>query len=110
MAEPQRVILYGDSVLLAGVQASLSPSPNLDIIALEELPADWVAILHELRSTRPDLPLAILNQPNLLLIGIDPDGVGTLVLSSRAAQARSTEDLVDLIRPQDPIRSDVKGA
>ncbi len=119
MAEPQRVILYGDSVLLAGVQASLSLSPNLEIITLEELPADWVAILYELhpsaiifdlRSTRPELPLAILRQPNLVLIGIDPDNAGTLVVSSHPTQARSTDDLIDLIRPRDPISNDVEGA
>ncbi len=106
MAEPQRVILYGGSLVLAGVQASLSLSPNLDIITLEELPADWVAILHELHpsaiifdlgSAGLGLPLAILRQANLLLIGIDADSAGTLVLSSRPSQAFRAGDLVNLI-------------
>ncbi len=118
MAEHQRVILYGDSVLLAGVQASLSVSPDLELIALEELPADWVAILHELHpsaiifdlgSARLDFPLTILRQPNLLLIGIDADSAGTLVLSSRPAQALRANDLVNLICPKDSLRNDVKG-
>jgi hypothetical protein len=118
MAEPQRVILYGDSVLLAGVQASLTAFPNLEIIALDELPADWVAILHELqpsaiifdlRSTRPDLPLAVLRRPNVLLIGIDADSAGTLVLSSRPAQAHDAADLVNLISQKASMQDDVKG-
>ncbi len=119
MAATQRVILYGDSVLLAGVQASLSLSPNLDIITLEELPADWVAILHELHplaiifdldGVQPDLPLAILRQANLLLIGIDADSAGTLVLSSRPSQAFRAGDLVNLICQKDSVQDDVKGA
>ncbi len=109
MAEPQRVILYGDSVLLAGVQASLSTFPDVQLITLEELPPDWVAILHELHPTAiifdlgnewPDLPLAILQQSNLLLIGIGPDSAQTLVLSSHPAQAWSAQDLLHVIRDQ----------
>ncbi len=106
MAE-RRVILYGDSLILAGVQASLSAFPDVELITLEELPADWVAILHELHpsailfdlgNTWPDLPLAILQQSNLLLIGIGPDSAQTLVLSSHPAEALSVQDLLTVIR------------
>ncbi len=107
MAEQQRVILYGDSILLAGVQASLSVLPDLDIITLEELPGDWVAILHELHpsalifdlgSTRTDFPLAILQQSNLLLIGIDPDHNQVLLWSGRHLRELSGQDLVGVIQ------------
>ncbi len=118
MAEPQRVILYGGSLVLAGVQASLSVSPNLDIITLEELPADWVAILHELHPSavifdldgvQPDFPLAILQQSNLLLIGIDAESAGTLVLSSHRSQALRAGDLVNLICQKDSMQDGLKG-
>jgi hypothetical protein len=107
MAEQQRVLVYGDSVLLAGVQASLSAFPDLEIVSLEELPADWVAILHELHPSvilfdlggaSPDLPLAILRQPNLRVIGIGPDNGGTLVLSSHPAQTLSAQELLNVMR------------
>ncbi len=107
MAEQQRVILYGDSVVLAGVQASLSAFPDLDLIALEELPADWVAILHELQpsavifdlgSVWPDLPLAILHQSNLLLIGIDPEKNQTLLWSGQHLCNLSGYDLAGVIQ------------
>ncbi len=83
MAEYRRGILYGDALILAGVQASLSAFPDLDIITLEELPAGWVAILQ---------------QPNLLLIGIGPDSAATLVLSSHPQLALSAPDLLTVIR------------
>ncbi len=118
MAEYRRGILYGDALILAGVQASLSAFPDLDIITLEELPAGWVAILHELHPSavifdldgvQPDLPLAILRQSNLMLIGIDPSSAGTLVLSSHAAHALSADDLVNVICQRDSMRDDAKG-
>ena len=118
MAERQQVILYGDSLLLAGVQASLRISPNLELIALEEFPADWVAILHELHPSAiifdvggvwPNLPLTILQRSKLLLIGINADSTGTLVLSSRPSQALRAGDLVDLICQEDSLQEDVKG-
>lgn len=102
-----RAILYGDSLILAGVQAGLSTVPNLEIITLEELPADWVAILHELHpsavifdlgSMRPDFPLRILLQSNLLLVGIDPETHRALVWSRRQELAAEARDLLDIIQ------------
>lgn len=118
MAEQQRVIVYGDSLILAGVQASLSVFPSLELITMEELPADWVATLHELQpsavifdmgSVPPDFPLAVLQQSKLLLIGVDAGSAGTLVLSSRPAQALSAGDLVNLISHKDSLRASGKG-
>ena len=107
MAEQQKVILYGDTLILAGVQASLSLSPQLELIVLEELPADWVAILHELHpsavifdlgSMQPDFPLRILLQSNLLLIGIDPETHRALVWSRRQEVAAEARDLLEIIQ------------
>ncbi len=102
-----RAILYGDSLILAGVQAGLSAVPNLQIITLEELPADWVAILHELHpsavifdlgSMQPDFPLRILLQSNLLLIGIDPETHRAVVWSRRQELAAEARDLLEIIQ------------
>ncbi len=107
MAEHRRGILYGDSLIPAGVQASLSGFPHVELITLEELPADWVVILHELQpsailfdrgSVQPDLSLSILQRSNLLLIGIDPRSARTLVLSSHPQLALSAQELLTVIR------------
>ncbi len=109
MAEQQRVLVYGDSIVLAGVKASLSVSPDLELIALEELPADWVAILHELQPSavifdlgnrRLDFPLAVLQQSNLLLIGVDPDRNQVLLWSGQHLCGLSGQDLLGVIQKQ----------
>ncbi len=106
MAEQQRVILYGDTLILAGVLASLNASPNLDIFPLNGSPVDlaetlnWLhpsAVIFDLGSVQPDFPLALLQQSNLLLIGIDPDSSKLLVLSSQQAPALAVADLLSVI-------------
>jgi hypothetical protein len=104
--EQQRVILYGDSLILAGVQASLGLSPNLEVIALGEPPADLTpllsdlhpeAVIFDLGAIQPDFLRALVQQPGLLLIGIDPETHEATVLSGHQAQAETTRDLVQVI-------------
>ncbi len=105
----QQVVLYGDTLILAGVQASLSASPGLDVIVLDPAKgsaADMLrglhpdAVIFDLESLA-ELPLALLQQPGLvqppLLIGVNPSRNEMLVLSGRPAQARSAADLVHVI-------------
>lgn len=106
IVERKRIILYGDSLILAGVQASLSDSPELEVIVLGEPSVDLARTLYELKpaamifdlcSTRPELPLVDLQQLNLLLIGVDPSTSGFLVLSSHLQPALGVSDLVQAI-------------
>jgi hypothetical protein len=110
----QQVILYGDTLILAGVQASLNASPNLEVIVLDpamENPADAlrglrpVAVIFDLESLA-DLPLAFLQQAGLrelpLLIGVNPSRNETLVLSGQSRQALHAADLENVIRWQKP--------
>jgi hypothetical protein len=102
----KRVIIYGDSVILAGVQASLRSSPNLGVITLdkrsgrlEEELCDLcpAVVIFELGSDVASLPPAILHQPDLLLIGIDPETHKVMIWSGQQAAELSGQGLVQLI-------------
>ena len=104
--ERQRVILYGDSVILAAMQASLSGFPNLEVISMEQSPSSlmegWcdlhlAAVVFDLASVSPDFPLVLLQQANLLLIGINPETHQVMVWSGREAAVVVAADLVDVI-------------
>ncbi len=104
--ERQRVILYGDSVILAAMQASLSGFPNLEVISLEQSPSSlmegWcdlhlAAVVFDLASVSPDFPLVLLQQANLLLIGINPETHQAHVWSGQQQSELSMQDLVQVI-------------
>jgi hypothetical protein len=123
----QQVILYGDTLILAGVQAILSASPNLEVIVLDpalDNPADRLRDLHpaavifDLESLA-DLPLAFLQQAGMwdqpeqpeqpLLIGVNPSRNEMLVLSGQSKQALRAADLMDVIRQKESNTETVKG-
>jgi hypothetical protein len=56
------------------------------------------ALIFDLKAEEPDFPLALLQQPGLLLVGIDPETHDVLVWSGRQATAVSAADLVAVIR------------
>ncbi len=101
------VILYGDSLILEGVRAELAGDPSLKVILLadplakpwEELRALHPAlIIFDLGVTQPDFPLALLQRPDLLLIGLDPATRQALVWSGRQFSALSIQELFALIQ------------
>ncbi len=107
MNEKQRVILYGDSLILDGVRATLARSPGIEILVLDQpldRPLDALpplcpaALIFDLEAEEPDFPLALLQQPGLLLVGIDPETHQVLVWSGKQATAVSAADLVGVIR------------
>ncbi len=103
----QKAILYGDSLILEGVRAELASSPSLDVIMLdyplanplEELRAlNPAVIIFDLGAIQPGFPLAILQRPDLLLIGIDPESHQALVWSGRQAAAVAADDLIEILQ------------
>ena len=103
----RRTIIYGDSLILEGVQAELSGNPDLEVLTLDQsqgLPLEALrrlnpaVIIFDLGSVQPDFPLAMLQQPDLLLIGIDLVSHQARVWSGRQAAAVVTADLVEIIR------------
>jgi hypothetical protein len=106
MEERQKVIVYGDSLILSGVYASLEIYPGIELLNLVQpldRPPEELRLLHpaavifDLGSVKPEALLSLLQQPDLLLIGIDPDTHQALVWSGRQATAVAAADLVNVI-------------
>ena len=105
-----RVVVYGSSLHMAGIQASLKAEPDLEVVCVNPYAPMAGQRLNELHPaaiafdlTDPSLGLDVTllrEQPGLLLIGVDPSSDELLVLSSRPAQALSASDLVSVIRKE----------
>ncbi|MFO7631875.1 MAG: hypothetical protein R6W76_05000 [Caldilinea sp.] len=101
-----KVVLYGDTLVLAGLQASLAAYAGLEVLCL----ADSLADEQDFSTLRPDVvivdaavipspPLRLLNNlpPDFLLVSVDVAANRVQVWSSRQLSAVSTHDLVALI-------------
>lgn len=106
MESRRRVILYGQSIILGSVGASLQRYAGLEVIPLaaplptaEELAALAPdAILFDTTAQRPDAALVTLaTGQDLLLIGISPTNAEAAVWSGRHVSVSSAKDLVDRI-------------
>src|SRR5512139_3459782 len=107
MVANSRLILYGNSVFLAGIKAQLEHISTLELITLEAAStgvADQVhayhpqAVLFDLAMGYPDFVVSLLHeQPGLLLIGVDPNSNELLVLSGQQKRAVVVADLLKVI-------------
>lgn len=104
------MILYGDSLILEGVRAELIGNPGLEVIMLDD-PLDKPleelrrlnpsVIIFDLGVIQPDFPFAMLQHPDLLLIGINPATHQALVWSARQSAAVAAADLLKLIHQEE---------
>jgi hypothetical protein len=105
----RRVVLYGDSVLLASVGATLGKWQELEVICLsaplpglrdlEELAPDVILFDHD--CGRPGAAFALLEiRPGLVLLGISPDGDVVRLWTGRQLPELSSQDLKDVIQEQ----------
>ena len=111
MRERRRVAVYGSSLNMAGIAASLIADPTLEVLCVSpDAPTVWgsldendlSAIVFDLTDPSLKLDVAVLrDRPGLLLIGVDPSKDEILVLSSRPEQVLSVADLVKVIRQKD---------
>ena len=107
MEQPlRRVLLYGKSVILGTLEASLKRYPYMETRVLsapfptvEELKALAPdVILFDVSAPCPEAAFALLETfPGLLVIGVDACRDEMLVLSSRPAQALAVQDLINII-------------
>ena len=112
------LILYGNSVFLAGIKAELEGDYELglELLSVEAGHADVTdllrqqkpsAVIFDLGMDQPSVAISTLCElPRMLLIGVDVNKDEMLVLSSRPARARSIADLLRVIRRKD---SEVSG-
>jgi hypothetical protein len=99
------VLLYGDTLVLAGLQASLARCTDVEIVTLE-CPATGEALLgsgarvvvYDQAAVQPEALLAEMQSvPGLLLIGVDAASDRLQVVSSHRQQAVGVDDLVGII-------------
>lgn len=102
-----RTILYGNSLILEGVRAELACDPGIEVLMLDQFLDDPLeelrvlnpgVIIFDLAAVQPDFPLAMLQQPGLLLIGIDPVTHQAQVWSGMQVAAASVGDLMAMIQ------------
>lgn len=112
-----RVILYGRSLILGTVAASLHKQTQIEVVplsppypdlkALIEMEPD--AILFDLQTDRPESTFALLATcPGVQLIGIDPDRDLVMVWSGRQLRELSVQDLVQVIQTDIQAQSSLK--
>jgi hypothetical protein len=102
------VILYGNSLSVSSVGASLSECAGWNIMTVSadgpdpihgliELQPD--VVIFDLTATQPSFAIALLRtKPGLLLVGVDLQTDMALVLSSETARILTSDDLLRVIQ------------
>ncbi len=115
MDEKRLVVLYGDTLLIDGIEASLAERNGLDVIRVDTTVAN---VGQHLRTIAPDLVIFDLDtpvielsklivpllqkQPGIPFICLDAQHSEVVTLACEQHAAHSTNDLVDIIRKQFP--------
>ena len=110
--EMQTVVLFGNSLVVSSIGASLQGCPGLQVMAVD-VPMHSAAqrlaalrpdvVLFDLAAAQPDFAITLWKaQPDLLLIGVDLARNQALVLSGQPTRALTTEDLLQVIQRHDP--------
>ena len=100
-----RVVVYGESVVWAAIEAVLRKEPNIDVIRCREtedwrkLPEmDFDVILLDASTSAPTESLSLLKQrPGLTLIRLDFDGHRIVAHLVREDTVTTVEDLARVI-------------
>ena len=116
MSFKNRVVIFGKSLNLAGISASLKLEQELDVVFVDPQEISSIAcleamkpsvIIFDLAESPCELDMTLLRtQPGLILIGVDPSSHDALILKGQSSQVMSAGDLSQLIS----IYTDVKPA
>jgi len=103
----RRILLYGNSVILGAIGASLRRCSQFEVTTL----ASPLQKMQKLDAVNPDILLFDLEtihteavfsklktNPSLLLVGISPDTNLVKIWSGRQVRELSTQDLLELIK------------
>ncbi len=104
----QKILLYGNSLVLAGMRASLEACPGWEVIALDgpaseaELLAPEVSVvIFDMGAIQSEFLLTQMQaQPDLLLIGIDPESHEVL-LAGQQAGSIALEQIFQIVRSRE---------
>jgi hypothetical protein len=111
MARPLKVVLYGDTLVLAGLQAGLASYAGLEVTGLDGLTAGDQelcaalpdAVIFDLGAAQPAFYYALVEKlPELLLVGVDATCNRALVWCGQQVRELSIHDLVLMIEHQKP--------
>jgi hypothetical protein len=104
MAQASCVVLYGNSMFLAGIRTDLEGQAQFELVTVEPAVTNPVRLISAYRPVavifdgclaEPDFTLALLRaQPEVVLMGVDPSSDTVLVLSGRREQPVLVSDLV----------------
>jgi hypothetical protein len=106
------VVMYGNSLALSGVRASLEHRPGLRVAqvdaAAEALSAfEPDVVVFDLAAAQPDVVALWRRFPRVLPIGVDMLAHRAVVFSETSARALTTDDLLHVI--EDGVGSKAKG-
>jgi len=102
----KRVVLYGKSLMMSTIGASLEDCPELMVLSVDPSLPDVQehlgalqpdVVIFNLGTEQLDALLSLLQQPAVLLIGVDPETHQALVWTARQAAAVAADDLVSVI-------------
>lgn len=101
------VILYGNSLSVSSVGASLSDCPGWQIMTVSAGEPDAISemmelqpavVIFDLAAAQPRFPIALpRTKPGLVLVGVDLQTDMALVLSSETARILTSDDLLRVI-------------
>ncbi len=101
------LVLYGNSLILSSVGASLKVRPGVRVVTVDGTQPDAAMrltalgakfVLLDLATTVPEVATELCSRnPNLLVIGVDLQSDHTLLLSGGSARPLTTEELFWLI-------------
>lgn len=104
------IALYGNSLIVSSIGASLVNQPSLTLHQLDTGTSDLAqymksehpdVLIFDLATDYPNSPITLLKEhPRLLLIGIDISNAKMLVLSGQQSQALTIDDLTHVIEAQ----------
>jgi len=110
LGEQQTVALYGNSLFIAGVEASLRDRPGLDVVRIDATLPDAGQQLNALCPDVVILDLAVPHSefaipllkkhPGLPMIGLDVTSNTVILLSSQRYTALTANDLTQVIQMQ----------
>jgi DNA-binding NarL/FixJ family response regulator len=117
MKKRLRVILYGDTLVLAGMRLSLEANSAFEVIAFngpdtteqELLALQPDVVIFDTSSVQPQFRYNLIQtQFELQLIGIDPDRDQALVWSGQHLHELSLQDLVDVINQERHVEAETR--
>jgi hypothetical protein len=101
------VALYGNSLVVSSVGASLQNRAGLELVRLDASVPDAAqrlkalhpdVVLYDLATAQPDFAIALLKEhTRLLLIGVDLTSAKMLVLSGHESNMLTVDDLLQVI-------------